>query len=449
VTTYTTAQAEYEVRARRISGNRAERLEQIDAGIQELIDIKGLECATWNPNVRFLAVPRPRSHGQAMLLAIVVMLIVLVAVLGVRSTCAQTAAAAPQAPSTEWHAGAFVDIGYLKDFNAPANHLFRTRGTTPRVDETDVNMAAAYLKKSPSAASRWGIELTAQDGHDSDGFGFSPTAPNLAGAGGLRRFGPTNVSYLVPAGRGVTVQGGIFSSLVGYDALYAKDNLTYTRPWGADFTPYFMLGGTVSYPVSDRFAVAGFVVNGYFHLAHANDAPNYGGQVSYALTARVSIKETALLGSHQADTSLANWRVLSDTILERKAGRMTAAAELQLATERVVSIDERASWVAVQLPVRLSLSGPWSVTMRPEFARDRLGRYTSVRQTVSAFTSMMEYRKPLREAQVIVRIEYRYDRSTGPGGGFFSGAANSLTPGQQILAGELMLSIDHVHNVTQ
>src|SRR5438445_555945 len=131
-------------------------------------------------------------------------------------------AAAPPIPAGEWHVGAFVDGAYAKDFNDPANHLFRNRGTTPRVDELDVNMAAAYVRKGATASSRWGIELTGQTGEDSNTFGFSATAPNIAGAGWLRHLGPTNVSYVAPVGGGLTIQGGIFSSLIGYDALYAK-----------------------------------------------------------------------------------------------------------------------------------------------------------------------------------------------------------------------------------
>jgi len=430
MTRYLTAQTEYEVRPRRIAGSRDEKLEQIDAAIQELIDIKTLECADGNPHVRFLAVPRPRSHAFAMIVAILVLLIALVMLMGVRSAGAQTV-------------GAFVDVGYLKDFNSPGNHLFRTRGTTPRVDELDVNMAAAFLKKAPTPASRWGLELTAQGGHDSDLFGFSPTAPNLKSGEWLRRVGPTNVSYLAPVGRGLTIQGGIFNSLIGYDSLYAKDNFTYTRPWGADFTPYLMLGANATYPVSDRLSVTGFVVNGYFHLAHANDAPSIGGQAVYALTPHVSLKEVALYGSHQADTALSHWRSLSDTILERKAGALTTAVELQLATERVAESGERASWISAQFPVHVAVSGPWSVTVRPEFARDQSGRYTSVRQTVGAITSTLEYRKAVPGAQAILRLEYRYDNSRGTEGGFFTGADNALTPGQPLLIGGIILTFEH------
>jgi hypothetical protein len=114
-------------------------------------------------------------------------------------------------------------------------------------------MAAFYLKKKATEDSRWGVELTAQAGKDAELFGFSATAPNMDGYKVLRQLGPTNVSYLAPVGKGLTIQGGIFSSFIGYDSLYAKDNFNYTRPWGADFTPYFMLGVNVSYPFTKRF----------------------------------------------------------------------------------------------------------------------------------------------------------------------------------------------------
>jgi hypothetical protein len=399
-----------------------------------------LECLADKPNVQFLAVPRPRAHALAMTVTILALLVVLVLLLGVRPSHAQTRTDATPAPA--WHAGGTFDVSFLDDTNDPANHLFRTRGTTPKVDELGVNMAAAYVKRAPTPASRWGIELTAQTGHDTDAFGFSPTAPNVAGADWLRRLGPVNASYLFDAGRGLTVQGGIFSSLIGYDSLYAKDNFTYTRPWGADFTPYLMLGGSVAYPFSDRLTVTGFVVNSYFHLSHPNDAPSVGAQAAYALAPGVSLKQTVLYGSHQADTSLDHWRILSDTILERKSPRFTIAGELQLATELVAGTGERASWVSAQLPVHIVLGGPWSVTVRPEAARDRSGRYTSVAQTIYAMTSTLEYRRRVSDLDAILRFEYRLDDSRGPAGGFYSGPDNDLVPRQHLFIGAVILSFD-------
>jgi len=141
-------------------------------------------------------------------------------------------------------------------------------------------MAGAYVKKKSSIHSRWGTELAVHGGRDAEVFGFSPTAPNLAGADELRYFGLANVSYRVPLESGLTVQAGIFTSLIGYDSLYAKDNSAYTRPWGADFTPYLMTGVNASYSFTDRVSATLFVVNGYWHLADANHVPSSGAQLA-------------------------------------------------------------------------------------------------------------------------------------------------------------------------
>jgi Putative beta-barrel porin-2, OmpL-like. bbp2 len=339
--------------------------------------------------------------------------------------------------------GGFIDVGALIASNSPSNHRFRNRGTTPLVDELDVDMAAAYLKKTPTESSRAGVEVTAQAGEDAKSFGFSATAPNLGGADVLLHLGPTNVSYLAPVGKGLTIQGGIFSSLIGYDSLYAKDNFTYTRPWGADYTPYLMLGANVSYPFSDKLTITAGLVNGYWHLANANDVPSVVGQAAYKLSDRVTIKETALVGPHQADTDMDFVRTLSDTIVERKTDRLTTAVEYQLSGERVaVPGSPRALWMSAQLPVHWIVSGPLSATVRPEFCWDRDGRWTGFPQRVVAVTAGGEYRIPIRGAQAIVRAEYRVDDSRGDGGGFFAGADNHLTPTQNLFVAALIVTYD-------
>ena len=156
-------------------------------------------------------------------------------------TFAQSGTATTPAPDAAvnpaWQYGAFVDVGYLHDFNEPDNKVFRSRGTAWHVDDVRLNMAGVYAKKKPSAKSRWGSEVLIHAGKDDEIFGFSATAPNLRGSDVLRHVGLANVSYLVPARAGLILQSGVFASLIGYDSLYAKDNLNYTRPWGADFTP--------------------------------------------------------------------------------------------------------------------------------------------------------------------------------------------------------------------
>ena len=353
-----------------------------------------------------------------------------------------------QQSNRQWQYGAFADVAYPLNFNHPANHLFRSRGTAFRTDSVWLNMAGFYARKKPSEDSRWGAELTVHAGKDAEFFGFSATAPNIAGYKFLRQLGPTNVSYLAPVGKGLTLQAGIFSSLIGYDSLYAKDNLNHTRPWGADFTPYLMMGANASYPLTEKLTGTFFLVNGYWHLARANSAPSAGGQIAYKLTPRVTVKETILFGSHQRNTAFEFWRFLTDTIVERRTKRFILASDYIFSTERVDAPGRpRALMMSWQMPARWVLNDRWSLSFRPEVFWDRDGRWTLARQTVKAFTSTLEYRVPYRWTTSIFRLEHRFDDSRGPEGGFFRGAELSpgvvgLRPSQHLLIFATIFTFD-------
>lgn len=349
------------------------------------------------------------------------------------------------AAQTDWTYGGFADIAYLFAPNDPANDQFRSRGTAWHLNGVYLNMAGVYARRPPTESARWGLEATIHSGKDDEVFGFSATAPNLRGHEWLKHLGPTNVSYLTGVGSGLVLQGGIFSSLIGFDSLYARDNLNYTRPWGADFTPYLMLGVNASYPVTDRLTATGFVVNGYWHLAHANAVPSTGAQLAYSPAPRVVIKQTVMAGPHQSDTRLGAWRVTSDTIVERRTARFITAFNFQVAAERVRgTTGERAWWMAAQLPMQWQIGARWRMALRGEVAWDSIGRWTLAEQTVRAFTTTLEHRRSWQSLAASVRLEHRVDHSTGPGGGFFTArtARAALTPTQHLAILALVLRFD-------
>lgn len=351
-------------------------------------------------------------------------------------------------PKSLWHYGGFLDLGYSLDFNFPENHLFRNRTTTPRVNELDLNMGAVYVKKDVSAQSRWGMEFLVHGGQDAKDFAFAAGEPTLGSSDQLRHFGRANVSYLAPVGNGLTIQAGLFNSFIGYDSLYAKDNFSYTRPWGGDYTPYLMFGVNAAYPVTPQLLATLFVINGYSHLANPNSVPSYGGQLAYKASERWTLKETVYYGPDQSNTSIEFWRLFSDSIAEWKGERLTVAFEYQIGTEVIdVPGSPRTFWTAAQLPVHYVLGGPWSATVRPEFYWDRTGRLTGFEQIIAAVTTTVEYRVPYQWTNTIVRLEYRYDESHGPGGGFFKDGqvrpgVMGLTPAQHMLIVGLIWTFD-------
>jgi hypothetical protein len=107
--------------------------------------------------------------------------------------------------------------------------------------------------------------------------------------------------------------------------------------------------------------------------------------------------------------------------------------------------------MSAQLPVHWLVQGPWSVTVRPELAWDRDGRWIAGQlgsgQSVKAITATLEYRVPYEAAQGILRLEYRYDDSRGVAGGFFTDGevrpgVVGLTPNQHLLIFGLIVTFD-------
>ncbi len=360
----------------------------------------------------------------------------------------------PQDSSSEetkpaWHYGGFVDLGYSLDFNFPTNHLFLNRSTTPRVNELDLNMAGIYVRKDATEQSRWGMELMGQGGQDALNFGFGTNLPHVEGSDALRHFGRANVSYLAPIGNGLTIQAGLFNSFIGYESLYAKDNFNYTRPWIADYSPYLMFGANVQYAFDDKWSGAFFIINEYFHLQNANSLPSYGAQVAYKATPAWLFKETLYYGPDQSNTSVEFWRLFSDSIIEWKANDdVTLVGEYQVGTQEMAAPGSpRVFYMGAAFPMRWHISGPWSIALRPEVYWDRNGLMTGSEQLVRAVTTTAEYKFPYKWTNMIARLEYRYDESTGAGGGFFKGneiapGVIGLTPAQHMVIFGLIWTLD-------
>jgi hypothetical protein len=367
-----------------------------------------------------------------------------------QSSASEQASAAPSSNIPEdWHVSAYLDLAYIVDFNFPDNHRWRSRTTSSRFNEFAPNMGFVNVHKDMTTDSRWGMELGMQGGYDSKDFAFLPNEPDVGGADTLRHVQRANVSYLAPVGNGLVIQAGLFNSFLGYESLYAKDNANYTRSWIADNTPYMMFGINARYTVNERLTVAGFIVNGYYHLSHPNDQPSYGAQVVYQPTAQLTVTETLYAGPDQSNTTLEFWRFYLNSIIERKTDDVLLALSYDIGTESIANQPgaPRTFVMGGNIVGRWRIDNHWAVALRPEFYWDRNGRWTGHEQLVKAMTTTLEYAVPFGWTRTRMRAEYRWDESTGAGGGFFKGGdaapgTPGLTASQHLLLLALLWSFD-------
>lgn len=346
--------------------------------------------------------------------------------------------------SSEWHYGAYIDLSYPLNSNVSDPHLWRSKATTYRLNEFSPNMGMFYLGKDATGDSRWGVEVGGQAGYDTDG--QVPSQQRLGGADVLRYLSRVNVSYLAPIGNGLKFTAGLFSSFIGYESFYAKDNPNYTRSWIADYSPYFLIGAGASYPIDDRLEAGFYLVTDYNYLQYVNNQPKYAGKLSWRVTPEIKFSENVFFGPEQIQTDLKNWRAFANSMLEWSRSANSVGLVYDVGTQK--SADPlnpvQSLWMGTALFSRWNFTGPWTVAVRPELYWDPNGTLTGSIQFIKAVSTSLEYKLTEGEFNQRLRLEYRYDNSTGKQGGFYGtgGENGPLVSGQSTLFFAVLASFD-------
>ena len=335
-----------------------------------------------------------------------------------------------------WDYGLYLDLGYNQNFNDPGNKRWRSKSTTYRVNQPEVNLAMGFISKEATPQSRWGLEFGLQAGVDTKNLVPEPPPSSnepVKNADTLRHFYRANGSYLIPLGNGLDVTAGLINSYIGYESFLAIQNVNYTRGYILDFVPYFLIGLQGDYPVSNSLDVSLFAINGWNYLANPNDAPSYGLQGVWQISPRVKFIQNLYYGPDQENTNIEFWRFFSDSIIEWKSNRFLLAAAFDFGTEKQEDVidNPRFNWMSGALWFGWHIGGPWNLGLRSEFFSDPDGIITGSEQNIQAYTGTLEYTfSPLALNTIVFALEYRYDRSTGKEGGFFRGDSNRLVSDQ-------------------
>lgn len=341
-----------------------------------------------------------------------------------------------------WQYGGTIDISYANAFRNDEKISWRSKATTQRLNRFVPNMGMFYLRKLAAEQSRWGIEVGAQAGYDTDG--QVPAEQRLPGYSILRYISRANVSYLAPVGNGLTLSAGLMNSFIGFESMFAKDNPNYTRSWMADYSPYYLMGIGAQYPLNESVSLSFYVVSDYDYLAYRNDRPKYGSQLSWVIDSQWKLTQNVFAGPEQRNTDQQFWRYFSDTQLQWNSSDLMLALAYDVGTEKLDNHGfQQTLWMGSALFSRWHLGGPWSVAVRPEIYWDGDGRMTGSRQLIKAVTATLEYKVRLPLGALAFRTEYRFDDSTGQQGGFFRNRqTNDLVSGQHLVFFSCLLTLE-------
>src|SRR5580693_743384 len=155
-----------------------------------------------------------------------------------------------------------IDGYYEYNFNAPVGRVNLLRAYDVLSNSFSLNQASVIFDHPPEVAEgrRFGGRVDLQFGQATDTLQGNPTnepRPDI-----YRNIFQAYGTYLAPLGKGLTVDFGKWSSSIGIEGNYTKDQMNYSRSYFFNFLPFYHMGIRANYPVNHRFTLTYWIVNG-------------------------------------------------------------------------------------------------------------------------------------------------------------------------------------------
>ena len=319
----------------------------------------------------------------------------------------------------------FVDGYYGANFNHPASHTNQFRNFDNETNQFGLNLIELIVDKAPdAAASRLGY-------HVSLGFGQAMNIVNsvenhdTSGASSFDQYLKEGyASYLFKVGKGLQVDAGKFVTLAGAEVIEAKDNWNYSR--GLLFAyaiPYYHYGLRAKYTFSDKFALTGYLMNGWNAVIDNNSGKTIGVSAAWTPTKKFGFIEN-YIGGPEGTNNNGDWRHLSDTVVTyNPTGKLSLMANIdygrgdKIATPVAPFNNATAWWSGIAGYLKYAVSPTVNAAFRYEYFDDHNGFATAVappfapvgsEQHFHEFTGTLER---TIASHLITRLEYRRDMS--------------------------------------
>jgi Putative beta-barrel porin-2, OmpL-like. bbp2 len=342
---------------------------------------------------------------------------------------------------------------YDYDFNHPIGRVQYLRAYDVLSNAFSINQADVVFALDPDVAEgrRYGMRLDLQFGQATEALQGNPaneSRPEI-----YRNIFQVYGTYVVPVGKGLTVDVGKWASSLGIEGNYTKDQINYSRSFFYDYLPAYHTGIRTSYRVSDKLAVNYWIVNGTYQSEPTNSYKDelfgftaqpiknilwnfnyYNGQdhpdVTAATNCPPSVQPGLCLqeinpapdGKQHIFDSYVTWNVTPKLALSLEGDYLISREWANAApgeSSAPSHVDGGAAYARYQLTPKMAFAG------RTEYLSDRGGLFSGTTQALKEFTGTYEYK--FGEG-FLARAEYRRDWSNVPF--FLTNKPGVLSPNQ-------------------
>jgi hypothetical protein len=286
------------------------------------------------------------------------------------------------------------------------------------------NMAEFSVKKDPSERYPFGFGLVLTAGQDAqknhslgifrdldDQFPFRNTS--------FFDVQEAYVSIKVPLGSGLTIKGGKWVSLLGYEVIESPNNLNFSRGYLFNLAgPFTQTGGVLTYSFTDWLTVQAGVAVGSDVTEDNNTSPSVGGGFQVVPVKDLTVTVGTIVGPEQTNNdSHIRW-ILDLVALYTGIEKLTLAAEITGGHEQqdptIVASGTRqdtdASWWGWGLWAAYDFTERVRVALRQEYFKDADGARTGFGNKLSLWSTTLTFQYKIWRG-LVSRLEYRHDQA--------------------------------------
>jgi hypothetical protein len=246
------------------------------------------------------------------------------------------------------------------------------------------------------------------------------------------------LEYLAPVGKGLQINVGKFVTPAGAEVIETKDNWNYSR--GLLFSwaiPYFHFGTSAKYAFNSKFALTGYLMNGWNNSVDNNSGKTTGFTAAWTPSSKLTLIENYLVGPEQSNDN-SDFRHLTDTVVTYTPNtKLSLMANYDYGHDRVPVTSpglppttSAVWWTGIAGYIKYAPNATWAIATRGEWFKDHNGFSTGTAQNVGEFTLTLQR---MLASKIITRLEFRRDMSDQDvfpyRTGLFKDAQNTVTLG--------------------
>jgi len=108
--------------------------------------------------------------------------------------------------------------------------------------------------------------------------------------------------------KNIWLDAGLFGATYTNESPVSKDNLMYTRSLGSEYSPYYLSGLKLSFPIVDKWNARVFLLNGWQIINDTNSKKSIGTQVEYNPNDNLQFSWSTYVGDERSDAQQ-NYRI--------------------------------------------------------------------------------------------------------------------------------------------